>query len=56
MGTQFASVIAAPLGAHSEKPESFHDLIEDYFPNLPKIELFANAWRPDWDVWGPGHG
>jgi N6-adenosine-specific RNA methylase IME4 len=56
MGTQYDSVLAAPVSAHSEKHEDFHLLIEDYFPNLPKIELFANVWRPGWDCWGAGHG
>jgi N6-adenosine-specific RNA methylase IME4 len=56
MGTQFMSTIPAKLGAHSEKPEYFHLMIEDYFPNLPKIELFANVWRPGWTTWGAGHG
>jgi N6-adenosine-specific RNA methylase IME4 len=55
MGTQFNSVFDLPLGAHSEKPASFHGVIEHYFPNLPKIELFANVWRPGWDTWGAGH-
>jgi N6-adenosine-specific RNA methylase IME4 len=55
MGTQAPSAVSARLGAHSEKPEYFHALIEDYFPTLPKIELFANAWRPGWTSWGAGH-
>jgi N6-adenosine-specific RNA methylase IME4 len=55
MGDQWASTLELPLGAHSEKPEGFHRMIEFYFPNLPKIELFASAWRPGWDCWGAGH-
>ncbi|KAF0124335.1 MAG: MT-A70 family protein, partial [Xanthobacteraceae bacterium] len=51
-GTQWQSVITAPLGRHSEKPENFHRLIEDYFPTLPKIELNARKARPGWDAWG----
>ena len=31
----------------------FYELIEAYFPNLPKIELFARGKaRPGWAVWG----
>jgi N6-adenosine-specific RNA methylase IME4 len=56
MGTQAPSVIDVLRGAHSEKPEYFHLIIEEYFPNLPKIELFANVWRPGWTTWGAGHG
>jgi N6-adenosine-specific RNA methylase IME4 len=51
-GTQCPSVITAPRGRHSEKPVVFHELIEGYFPSLPKIELFARARRPGWDRWG----
>jgi len=52
MGEQWPSVISAPVGAHSEKPEIFAELIEAYYPNLPKIELNARRARPGWDVWG----
>jgi N6-adenosine-specific RNA methylase IME4 len=52
MGTQVESLVDAPVGRHSEKPEKFYQLIELYFPNLPKIELNARAARPGWDAWG----
>ncbi|PZU95644.1 MAG: hypothetical protein DI527_00940 [Chelatococcus sp.] len=51
-GTQWPSLIIAPVGPHSAKPERFHELIEAYFPTLPKIELNARMRRPGWDVWG----
>jgi N6-adenosine-specific RNA methylase IME4 len=52
-GTQFPSAIEAPVGAHSAKPERFLELIEAYFPNLPKIELNRRGPpRPTWDAWG----
>jgi N6-adenosine-specific RNA methylase IME4 len=51
-GTQWDSLVSAPLGRHSEKPEDFARLIESYFPNLPKIELNARRARPGWDAWG----
>ncbi|HEV7278417.1 MAG TPA: MT-A70 family methyltransferase [Devosiaceae bacterium] len=51
-GTQWPSVIASRPGAHSEKPDWAHELIESYFPNLPKIELNARRLRPGWDAWG----
>jgi N6-adenosine-specific RNA methylase IME4 len=54
-GTQQRSMIKAPVGRHSAKPESFYRLIEEYFPNLPKIDLFARGkMRPDWAAWGAG--
>ncbi len=52
MGTQADSLIEAPVGEHSEKPHEFHEIIERYFPSLPKIELNARRARPGWDLWG----
>lgn len=52
-GTQEDSLIPAPRGEHSEKPERFLEMIEGYFPNLPKIELNRRGPpRPGWDAWG----
>ena len=52
-GTQWPSVIRALRRAHSEKPERALELIEDYFPTLPKIELYGRGEsRPGWDAWG----
>jgi N6-adenosine-specific RNA methylase IME4 len=53
-GTQWPSVIVAPCKGlkHSEKPEIFHELIEAYFPNVPKIELNARRKRDGWIPWG----
>jgi N6-adenosine-specific RNA methylase IME4 len=53
MGDQFASVLAIARKEHSAKPEQFLELIEQYFPNLPKIELNRRGpARPGWDAWG----
>lgn len=52
MGTQELSEISAPVGRHSEKPARFHELIERYFPDVGRIELFARARRDGWDAWG----
>jgi N6-adenosine-specific RNA methylase IME4/ParB-like chromosome segregation protein Spo0J len=51
-GTQDRSVIPAPLGPHSAKPNYFVEMIERLFPTVPKIELFARRARPAWDAWG----
>ena len=51
-GTQFDSIINAPTAEHSEKPDRFYEIIEAYFPNLPKIELNARRGREGWDSWG----
>lgn len=52
MGTQWASTIEGRVTKHSAKPERFYELIEEYFPNLPKIELNARNARKGWDSWG----
>lgn len=52
-GEQWESLIIWPVGAHSAKPECFLVMIEQYFPNLPKIELNRRGGpRPGWDAWG----
>jgi N6-adenosine-specific RNA methylase IME4 len=54
LGTQWESVIDAPRGdVHSAKPEIFLEMIEEYFPTVPKIELNRRgAARPGWSAWG----
>lgn len=53
MGTQWPSLIEAQVGAHSVKPECFLEMIEAYFPSLPKIELFRRGGaRLGWNSWG----
>jgi N6-adenosine-specific RNA methylase IME4 len=52
-GDQWDSLVMAPRGAPSEKPECFLEMIEQYYPNLPKIELNRRGpARPSWDAWG----
>lgn len=51
-GTQPATVHLERKGAHSAKPEFFASTISQLYPGIAKIELFARAARPFWDVWG----
>lgn len=52
-GTQLESLIMAPAGEHSAKPGSFLEMIEAYYPTLPKIELNRRGSpRPGWACWG----
>ena len=51
-GTQFPSVIEARVGEHSEKPECFAEMIEEMFPSVRPLEMFARKERLRWDVWG----
>lgn len=53
MGEQFASVFTIARKEHSAKPDQFLELIEQYFPTLPKIELNRRGSpRAGWDAWG----
>jgi N6-adenosine-specific RNA methylase IME4 len=52
-GTQWETIIEAACGEHSAKPETFLEMIEQYFPTLPKIELNRRGPpRPRWSAWG----
>lgn len=54
-GTQFPSVIEAKVREHSRKPDEIYEIIERYFPTVPRLELFARpeTARPGWSYWGP---
>lgn len=41
------SVIEAPVGRHSAKPEAFYDEVERLYDG-PYVELFARRQRPGW--------
>ena len=52
-GSQWDSLVMAPRGEHSAKPECFLEMIEQYFPTMPKIELNRRGpARPGWSAWG----
>jgi len=52
-GEQWDSLMEAPRRGHSEKPEIFLEMVEAYFPNLPKIELNRRGpARKGWSAWG----
>jgi N6-adenosine-specific RNA methylase IME4 len=52
-GNQWSSVLMAPRGKHSAKPEQVLEMIEQYYPNLPKIELNRRGLpRQGWEAWG----
>lgn len=46
------SVIRAPIGKHSSKPDYVRDQIEKWFPNVRRLEMFSRLKRPGWDVFG----
>ena len=42
----------AQRGKHSVKPEEPRKMIERFYPNSKKIELFAREKVDGWDSWG----
>ena len=42
----------SPKGKHSVKPEIARKMIERFYPNSNKIELFARQKTEGWHVWG----
>jgi N6-adenosine-specific RNA methylase IME4 len=53
-GKQWESIIVEKrTGPHSSKPEKVMQMIEEYFPNMPKIELNCRGKpRDGWVGWG----
>jgi N6-adenosine-specific RNA methylase IME4 len=45
------SVIVAPRGKHSAKPDAFYKAVEELHPG-PYVELFARTKRPGWEQYG----
>lgn len=46
------SLIEAPVGRHSAKPQQVRERIVELMGDVPRIELFARERTPGWDVWG----
>jgi len=46
------SVIRAPIGRHSSKPDYVRDQIVKWYPNSRRIELFSRLKVPGWDSFG----
>ena len=46
------SVIRCPRGRHSAKPEQVRDWIAEWYPDVPKLEIFSRLKRPGWEVFG----
>jgi N6-adenosine-specific RNA methylase IME4 len=49
---RFDSIIEAPRGKHSKKPEIVHETIEKMYPGFKYIELFSRKRRDNWHSWG----
>jgi len=46
------SVYSERRTEHSRKPEAYRAMIEQMYPELPRIELFCRTPREGWSVWG----
>lgn len=46
------SVFAEKSTRHSKKPIKSYEIIEELYPDLRKIELYARYTRSGWDCWG----
>ena len=47
-----SSVFSFLRGEHSAKPFEVAEMIEQMYPELPKLEMFCRAPRNGWDAWG----
>jgi len=49
---RYSTVINAPRGEHSVKPEIVYEMIETMYPNRKYLELFSRKQREGWVMWG----
>lgn len=49
---RISSVIRCDRGQHSSKPDYIRTMIEKWFPNSSRIEMFSRLQRPSWTSFG----
>lgn len=49
---KYTTVVREPSTIHSRKPVLVYEMLEDMFPDVNKLELFARRKRLGWDCWG----
>jgi len=47
-----SQLVFAPRQEHSRKPDDVHKRIEQLYPTMSKIELFARRPMDGWENWG----
>ena len=52
MRGKYTTILREMSTKHSKKPEAAYLMIEDMFPNVNKLEMFARNKRDGWDCWG----
>ena len=50
------SVIAGGQAEHSKKPDAAYDLVEQLYPGIARLELFARSTREGWGAWPEVNG
>jgi N6-adenosine-specific RNA methylase IME4 len=51
-GKSTSTILNAPRGKHSEKPNEFYALVEKTCPDPRRLDYFARKKRDGWDVYG----
>ena len=49
---KYSDVMREQVTKHSKKPEYAYQMIEDMFPDVAKLEMFARETRSGWDSFG----
>ncbi len=49
---RIASVIRAPRGVHSQKPDALCDYLDAAYPGKAKLEMYSRGQRDGWAAWG----
>ena len=49
---RISSVYREKRSRHSKKPDAIRDLIQSWYPESHRLELFARQKTAGWDVWG----
>jgi len=47
-----SSVIKVKRGQHSSKPDQVRSMIEGWYPDATRLEMFSRMKRPGWDAFG----
>lgn len=49
---RISSVYRERRTKHSKKPDFIRNKIAEWYPNIPKLEMFARVKTSGWDIWG----
>lgn len=52
MRGKYTTVLREQSTKHSKKPICAYEMIENMFPNVEKLEMFARNEHDGWDCWG----